>query len=674
MTTHAHDSPARQVHRSSLHTHPTLPVALIVLIGFALRLGDIGLMRLGYDHSYPAYQALGLLDAGIWPLTGQPSSIFLDNPALMAYLQTAPLLIERSPWVVVLFVVLLNSLGIWFVFATTRDLLDYRAGLLAAFLFAVNPWLIWFSRASWVQALHPFYMAVAAWGLWAAWAGPDRLGPRRVGWRFFAGGVAVVLMTQSYVLAWGVLPAVAVLTAIYWRRVPRRALLASTVLLVMAFAVYAAGMVGRAGSSLLKLDTFINALNLAPSTDALLHAVRLVNGMEFLSANALFPGVVSPLWSGLEAVLALLLGAALFAGTFLALRAVRAGGRSRRVGVVLLVWLALPVLVAALLAGAGDIHPHYLLLTVPAGTMLAAWALDSLYTCRSYAAAVTAVLLLAAATAAASLNLANQRVAAEPIWPAYDGWSLSAATRMAHAAGPLLDQSAAPAAGPRRVVASGDKALLSSLTGHYVAPIEGAQFPDYVVVSASDSVLYMLEGVPSLPRHLRPFFDEAASEVVEVSAGRPFMLRPTKAAAAAVLPERPQAAVGWPSEAGLTLTGYRLRGHLQVDGLIELIVYWRVDDLHPDRAGWFAGPNYHLVDSDGHILSNVGEHGGWGSEWVVGDLYIEHVIVPIPRGTTPGWYTVDAGLYDPIREVAYTFFPPDDRPTQRFAIPLYLSQ
>ncbi len=674
MTTHAHDSPARQVHRSSLHTHPTLPVALIVLIGFALRLGDIGLMRLGYDHSYPAYQALGLLDAGIWPLTGQPSSIFLDNPALMAYLQVVPLLVERSPWVVVLFVVLLNSLAIWFVFAAARDMLDYRAGLLAAFLFAVNPWLIWFSRASWVQALLPFYMAVAAWGLWTAWAGPAQLGQRRVGWRFLAGGVAVVLMTQSYVLAWGVLPAIAVLMLLYWRRVPQRALLASAALLLSGFAVYLVGMVGRAGSNLLKLDTFVDALNLTPSIDALLHAVRLVNGMEFASANALSPGVASPLWSGMEAIVALLLGAALFAGTFLALRAVRAGGRSRRVGIVLLVWFALPVLLAALLAGAGDIHPHYLLLTVPAGTILAAWALDSLYTCRSYAVAVTAVLLLAAVASVGSLNLANQRVAAEPIWPAYDGWSLSAATRMAQAAGPLLDQSAAPAAGPRRVVAAGDKALLSSLTGHYVAPIEGAQFPDYVVVSAADSVLYMLEGVPALPRHLWPFFDAAASEVVEVAAGRPFMLRPTKPAAATAFAEQPHVAVGWPSEAGLTLAGYRLRGDLHVEGLIELIAYWRVDDLHPDRAGWFAGPNYHLVDGDGHILSNIGEHGSWGSEWVVGDLYIEHIVVPIPRAVTPGWYTLDVGLYDPLRDVAYTFFPPDGRPVQRFAIPLYLNQ
>lgn len=673
MMTHVPDSQARQVRGTSLRTHPTLPVALIVLIGFGLRLAGIGYMRLGYDHSYPTYQALGLLDAGIWPLTGQPSSIFLDNPALMAYLQTVPLLVERSPWVVVMFVVLLNSLAIWFVFAVARDLLDYRAGLLAAFLFAVNPWLIWFSRASWVQALVPFYMAVAAWGLWAAWAGPEHLRPRQVGWRFFAGGVAIVLMTQSYVQAWGVLPVVALLTLLYWRRVPRRALLAGAGVLAAAFAVYAAGLMGRAGSNLLKVDTFFEAFSVTPTSEPLMHAVRLVSGMEFLAANS--PAVPSSsVWRGLEAVLALVLGAALFAGVFLAFRAIREGGRLRRIGVVLLIWFALPIALSVALAGAGDVHPHYLLLTVPAGTILAAWALDSLYTCRTYAAAVTTVLLLAAVTALGSLTLANQRVAAEPVWPAYDGWSLNAATTLANAAGPMLEASAAPASGPRRVVAAGDKALLSSLTGHYVQPVAGALFPDYVVVSASDSILYMLEGEPPLPGYLRPFFDDSATEVVEVAAGRPFMLRATRPEPAGIPGDYPLVRVEWPSEAGLTLAGYRLRGDLQIGGEAELLVYWRVDDLHPDRAGWFAGPNYHLVDPDHHILSNVGEHGNWGSEWQVGDLYIERVVVPIPHRTTPGWHTLDAGLYDPIRNRAYTFFPPGGRPAQRFAIPLYLSQ
>ena len=74
--------------------HPTLSraalwPAAVVLLGAVLRFMQMGLIRYGYDQSYPAFQAVGLLDGGAWPLIGQPSSVFLDNPALMPYLQRA---------------------------------------------------------------------------------------------------------------------------------------------------------------------------------------------------------------------------------------------------------------------------------------------------------------------------------------------------------------------------------------------------------------------------------------------------------------------------------------------------------------------------------------------------------------------------------------------------------
>ena len=39
-----------------------------------LRFMQMGLIRYGYDQSYPAFQAVGLLDGGVWPLIGQPVS------------------------------------------------------------------------------------------------------------------------------------------------------------------------------------------------------------------------------------------------------------------------------------------------------------------------------------------------------------------------------------------------------------------------------------------------------------------------------------------------------------------------------------------------------------------------------------------------------------------------
>jgi 4-amino-4-deoxy-L-arabinose transferase-like glycosyltransferase len=195
-----------------------LVTMLILLVGVVVRFMQMGLIRYGYDQSYPAFQAMGLLDGGAWPLIGQPSSVFLDNPALMVYIQALPLLLFRSPWAVQGLILLLNSAAVWFVWRVATDLLGQRAGWVAALLFAVNPWVVFFSRTTWVQSLVPFFMAVIAWGLWPAFVN-EHAAPRR----FLAGGIAVTLLTQTYIQAWGVLPQIGLLVVLFWRRLPKRA-------------------------------------------------------------------------------------------------------------------------------------------------------------------------------------------------------------------------------------------------------------------------------------------------------------------------------------------------------------------------------------------------------------------------------------------------------------------
>lgn len=157
------------------HTPGRLPTwlltAIIILIGVGVRFMQMGLIRYGYDQSYPAYQATGLLDGGIWPVIGQPSSVFLDNPALMPYVQALPLLLFRDPLAVQALILILNSAAVWFVWRIATELLGRYGGWIAAFLFAVSPWVVFFSRTTWVQSLVPFFMAVIAWGLWPTFAG-----------------------------------------------------------------------------------------------------------------------------------------------------------------------------------------------------------------------------------------------------------------------------------------------------------------------------------------------------------------------------------------------------------------------------------------------------------------------------------------------------------------------
>ena len=156
----------KNVLRDPLRRHGAL--LLVLAIGAGLRFANLGLIRHGYDASHPIYDALRILVGHEFPLLGQPSSVFLDNPPLMGYLQALPLLLWRSPWAVYLFVIALNTLAIAFVYRVAQALLGNAVAFFAALLFAINPWLIVYSRWSWVQGLLPFFMALIAWSLWPA--------------------------------------------------------------------------------------------------------------------------------------------------------------------------------------------------------------------------------------------------------------------------------------------------------------------------------------------------------------------------------------------------------------------------------------------------------------------------------------------------------------------------
>ncbi len=126
-----------------------MPAVLIVILAVAaaLRFTDLPAVRLNIDHAYPIAQALDTLDHGALPLTG--------------YLFVPVLALTRSALAVVVFVVLLNTAAVYFCYRATADLLDSPwLGLAAAWLMAVNPWVIEFSRTTWVQCLLPFQTTV----------------------------------------------------------------------------------------------------------------------------------------------------------------------------------------------------------------------------------------------------------------------------------------------------------------------------------------------------------------------------------------------------------------------------------------------------------------------------------------------------------------------------------
>jgi uncharacterized membrane protein len=632
-----------------------------VILAALLRFMQVGEIRYGYDHSYPAFQILGLLDGGQWPIVGQPSSVFLDNPVLMAYIQAVPLLLWRSPLAVQLFVLVFNSIAVWFVYKVTVEMLDRNAGLAAAFLFAINPWIVYFSRTTWVQSLVPFLMVVIAWGLWPSWV-RDRPASRR----FLAGGVAVTLLTQTYIAAWGVLPQIGLLLVIFRRKNPRRELLAGLAIFFAAVSFFVFGLMNRSEVNSLKAGAFFSESGLRFSLVGFDHALRFVTGRDFRATHAAGNPSGTPWeWVSLTATIILTILFAL--GLIKVVQSLRRYDKHRPVAIVLLMWFFIPVLLT-LPFGAFDLHPHYLLLTLPAGQIIAAWGAMFLLK-RPLAPILLALFLGVGFIQAHDLFRANQLVAAEPIWPNFDGWSLRYATDL----GREVRQWQQSTAGdfPRVVIADGHDSLISGMSATYSRTIGNVNYPEFVLLSDSKPLLYIIDGNEPIAAWLTPWFEPLTPVFDSSPDSIPYTLAQSRLVDDSNLAQYSTVEANWPSEAGLTLFGYTLNGELAPGQTIDLLMTWRVQDLHPDRGDWFVSANVHLVDSTGQILANIGDQGQWAYRWDRGDVYIQRLRIPVPETIAAGPYHLSLGLFDSIRQTTYQFILPEGQ-MERYDIPILI--
>jgi hypothetical protein len=257
-----------------------LLLTAILLIAALLRAAHLGQIEHNVDHAYPIWQALTTLEAGALPLAGQGTSVLFANPALTGYLLLPGMAITRSAVSAYVLVIALNTLGVYLVFRIARRMVGVPAALVAAGLLAVNPWMIEYSRATWVQGLLPFFAAALAWALWPVLLG----GSRRQGRRLILAFVILALYTQTYLLAFLVLAPVGLLMVLCWRQLPRRALLIGIAFFVVSTAVYGVGLLQQASTVQSRLSAFSSApRQLRP--ESLDHALRLISGADYAIAR-----------------------------------------------------------------------------------------------------------------------------------------------------------------------------------------------------------------------------------------------------------------------------------------------------------------------------------------------------------------------------------------------------
>ena len=623
---------------------------LIVGIALLFRLGGLSTVRHGYDQAFQAFQALQLLDGGQILTVGQPSSVFVDNPPLMAYLQAGVLFFWRSIWAVYIFVAALNGLATWFVYDATRQLYDGRTALIAAFLFAVNPWLVHFSRMPWTQGLLPFFMAVMAWGLWPTLAIGE---PQKK--RFFLGLLAAVAMMQSYILAFVIVAPLGLIFLLLYRRVPKKPLIGGIVVFVVTFGLFLAGLSRSADVASSQFSDFMSNIKLGFEPAAISHAVRYVTGVNWSGQDVIANAILAPTLISQVSDWVLLL--AMVVGGLLAVWGLRHSAERPR-ALTMLIWFAVPTVGLALIPFL--LHPHYLLLTVPVGHVFAADALSRISKSRVIGRLVVVMLIVFGVQFGLNLQKNGAAVASNPYWPDFTHWQLSEAAKVGDTiAGLTADQDT-----PIRVAAPGHPAIITSAVARQLDASTGAVYPNYLLIPESVPMHYVIqESLVGRP-YLTEVIEALPNDLLSEQRNRGLHILRTVPHSAESARQLPTVAVDWTSDAGWNFLGYDVKPEAE-----QLVVttWWRVEGLAEPRAEWFVTTNYQLFDAEMQPRANVGAHGMWGYKWQMGDLIVEQMGVPISAEWPSGDYALRIGLYDPIHNINFNLNGPTG-PQQQFNI------
>jgi 4-amino-4-deoxy-L-arabinose transferase-like glycosyltransferase len=630
-------------------------LALILAVALLARFRYLTQIEHNIDHAYPVWQALRTLDRGIFPLTGQATSVLFDNPALTGYLFIPAVALTRSPLGVYLFVVSLNWLGVLLAYRAARSLLGSRLALIAAGLMAVNPWVIEYSRTSWVQSLLPFFVCALAWLLWPVLMGQSRRPVRRTA----AALIVATMLTQTYLLAFLIVLPVGILLLIFRHRVPLRGVVIGGSVFVIATTLYGAGLLAKWDDVQQRVEEFSSG-DSRLTLDAWNHAVRLVTGDQYEVArrrdapDSDFKPRHDATTVAHTALLGTLLlgiggaGYALYAGK---LRKVPLSiyGLSEAAGfrggvdaaIIALVWFGLPVL--AMSYTANLIHPTYQLLGLPAGYVLAAWGLGLIF--RPARTRWGGIALIALAIPFAALMLTNSARHYQSIKANPGLWDLGAQPLgVGLKTGAMIDRYLTP---DGVVFADAPEWTLNSFSGRLFPVIRDTRAPAFSTVPAQGGLYIAIDTIaPPLP------YGATRVETLPLSDGKIISFDQFPSAAEVALPEH---RLEIPSHQGLTLVGYDLSREQES---WTLTTVWRVDFVANEVYERIYGPFLHVIDAEGNQVLNLGGEGLEGARWQPGDLHIHQITFTLPDDA-PGPFTLHTGQYDGLHNANVIFQLPD---------------
>jgi 4-amino-4-deoxy-L-arabinose transferase-like glycosyltransferase len=610
----------------------TAALAAVLIIAALFRYWDLTAVRHHIDNAYPIWQALDTLDHGTLPVIGQPTSVLFANPVLTGYLFLPVVALTRSALAVYIVVVALNTAGVLFCYLTVRNLTGRAwTGIAAAWLMAVNPWIIEFSRTTWVQCLLPFLMCLTAWLLFPVLQGIARQPAKRL----IAALITATVTAHTWLLSFFIALPVAALMLIFRRRLPRRAALVGGALFVAADAVFALGLFANPQAGFSRAGNFSSG-TAGLRSEPLLHAVRMVTGSEYTASRGeSLPDAAA--WMTADNVIHYALLALLIVGVISAFVTLRTPGRDRDAAIIVLLWFFLPVL--AMSYNGSPIHPHYMLMTLPAGFALAAWGAEAVARWRPARPALVIGLVAVGLIS----GFASTRAAHETRLIGGDealGLPLYAGLRLGDTINAHL-----PDGGT--VFANIEPTILSSLAGRTIPVVLDTRAPVVIIVPQRGGLYITLSQDAAVPQFARPIesFAFPSGRSIQVSA------YPSGGIDTASLPNQ----MNIPSAHGITFCCYDLTSNRRGTRW-TLTTYWRIEHADPQASRDAFGSFFRVYDENGARLTQIDGPIVPGYLWNTGDVHVHQARFTVPEGTP---FTLGAGLFDADRNNNVQFLLPD---------------
>ncbi|HLG70362.1 MAG TPA: glycosyltransferase family 39 protein [Chloroflexota bacterium] len=583
-----------------------MPLLLFALAVVA-RLWQIDLARFADDQATLLASAAQAVVSHRIPLTtGMSFTIGVRHPPLATLLLVPPELVSRNPVVASAYMGLLDALGALFVYWAGRTVAGRWAGLAAGALYALEPAAVVYGRTVWNPDLVPLCSAIALWGLVEFW---QRDNDWALAAALFAGGCAAQLHPQAATLL-VVWPVVAIAKG-RWRWPSAVAL----------------GVLGLVLAPYLYLQ-LTSGWSDAQAAIRYLQQPKQLDGQAFTTVAALFSGhtysdLLLPHGQSQPVFpmdpLGWFFAAALLGGLASAFVVRRKGE------LVVAACFVAPLL--ATVSHSGDVAPHYLLVLLPSGCLLAALALAAVEP-RWLGSA-----LLGAGLAIAGVEWVQlQQGVPEAVNANYD-----MPLRYSAEAAQLLP------GGPAFVA---DREEQAGVFGYLLPGRPGLKRFDgrYTFVWPSGPASYLADAnLPFASEELAGI--GAPSRQVQTPAGR------TAYALFSVPGGAKPSGSFQPLDVDVA-HAVRLTGlaapDLRAGGPSLVTLRWQITDPHaaiPSDVRQFG----HLVDASGKVWSTNLDFRGYPRPfWEAGEVVDSGFQLDLPAGMPSGGYWFDTGFYEPI--------------------------